>query len=112
MNRIFKVLWSKVRGCFVVAGELANGYGKNKRRATLASTLAAVLTAAALVPIMPTTAQAANLACHYAGNINGKHYYVNMGVGGTVYGIYVSDTELPRGEVFNGDYDLYYYDGS
>ena len=29
MNRIFKVLWSKVRGCYVVAGELANGYGKN-----------------------------------------------------------------------------------
>lgn len=35
MNKIFTVIWSKVRQCYVVASELARREGKNKLKSTV-----------------------------------------------------------------------------
>lgn len=32
MNKIYKLIWSKTKNCWVVASELAKGHGKNKSR--------------------------------------------------------------------------------
>ncbi|MDU5027885.1 MAG: ESPR-type extended signal peptide-containing protein [Negativicoccus succinicivorans] len=47
MNKIYKLIWSKVKNCWVVTSELAKGHGKNKSRVQN-SLLAAFVTAALL----------------------------------------------------------------
>lgn len=46
MNKIFKVIWSKARNCYVVESEIAHcqGKGKGQKRAVLSCSLAAALT--------------------------------------------------------------------
>ena len=46
MNKIFKVIWSKARNCYVVVSEIAHcqGKGKGQKRAVLTCSLAAALT--------------------------------------------------------------------
>ena len=44
MNRIFKTVWSSVRGCCVAAGENAKSRGKQSRnKLTIAAAAAAML---------------------------------------------------------------------
>ena len=40
MNKIYKVVWSKTKNCYVVASEFAKGYCRNKKSATATSGLA------------------------------------------------------------------------
>lgn len=47
MNKIYKVIWSKVRNCWVVVSELAKGQGKNK--CSGATSLLSVLVMATLM---------------------------------------------------------------
>ncbi|MBS6028940.1 MAG: hypothetical protein KH813_05935, partial [Negativicoccus succinicivorans] len=47
MNKIYKLIWSKTKNCWVVASEMAKGHGKNKSRVQN-SLLAAFVTAALL----------------------------------------------------------------
>ena len=47
MNKIYKLIWSKVKNCWVVTSEMAKGHGKNKSRVQN-SLLAAFVTAALL----------------------------------------------------------------
>lgn len=47
MNKVYRIIWSKSKGCFVVASELARRQGKGKRR------LAAALVTAALCGGIP-----------------------------------------------------------
>ena len=53
MNRIYKVIWSKAKNCYVVASELAKNHTKGSRsrsvRVTAAQTLTAFLISAYLV---------------------------------------------------------------
>lgn len=46
MNKIFKIIWSKARNCYVVVSEIAHcqGKGKGQKRAVLTCSLAAALT--------------------------------------------------------------------
>ena len=34
MNKVYKLVWSKVRNCYVVASELAKSHSKGKSRKT------------------------------------------------------------------------------
>ena len=67
MNRVYKLVWSKVRNCYVVASELAkrNSKGGSKARAGISG----VLIAAGLVTGlgMAATAEAANYDADYEG---------------------------------------------
>ena len=52
MNRIFKVIWSKTRNCYVVASELAKGRTKATSTGDKAKRLAlAAITALMLLPV-------------------------------------------------------------
>ena len=44
MNKIFKIIWSKARNCYVVVSEIAHCQGKGQKRAVLTCSLAAALT--------------------------------------------------------------------
>ena len=47
MNKIYKLIWSKTKNCWVVASELAKGHGKNKSR--IKNSLLAVFVMSALL---------------------------------------------------------------
>ena len=40
LNRIYKVVWNKTKGCYVVVSELAKRVGRNKAKAIVMSTAA------------------------------------------------------------------------
>ncbi|MFV0635770.1 ESPR-type extended signal peptide-containing protein [Mitsuokella sp. WILCCON 0060] len=48
MNKVYKVIWSKVRGCYVVVSEIAKSGGKTKARHEKKSSHGGLLVAAAL----------------------------------------------------------------
>ena len=62
MNKIYKVVWSKVRACYVVASELVNGHSRGTslartlRRGVLCAALAAALA------LLPSDARATDVA--------------------------------------------------
>ena len=62
MNKIYKLIWSKVRNCYVAVSEIAKGHGKgsfvHKGKAALA--LAVSLWMAGGVLLVPGLASAAN----------------------------------------------------
>ncbi len=56
MNKIYKVIWSKVKNCYVVASELAKSHTKAPKsgvmsRALVAGVLACVLSCGTIFPI-------------------------------------------------------------
>ena len=66
MNKAYKVIWSKVKGCYVVVSELAKERGKNNSRgkhALLAGIVMATLLGSALFPA--DMVYAADGAAHY-----------------------------------------------
>ena len=56
MNKIYKLIWSKTKNCWVVASELAKGHGKNKSR--IKNSLLAVFVMSALLAGGVTDVQA------------------------------------------------------
>ena len=64
MNKIYKVVWSKVRACYVVASELVSGHSRGTslartlRRGVLCAALAAALTPVAAGALSPAPAEA------------------------------------------------------
>lgn len=64
MNKIYKVIWSEVRNCYVCVSELAKSHSKPKSRKALAQKgtagAAAVLTAALLLTAAPAGTFAAD----------------------------------------------------
>lgn len=58
MNKIYKVIWSKVKGCYVVASEIAKRNGKSSTGSRHVL-LGAVMAAALLTPGMGMNAEAA-----------------------------------------------------
>ena len=77
MNKIFKVIWSKARNCYVVVSEIAHcqGKGKGQKRAVLTCSLAAALTVFTLTGGVTavqaetgTTAYAAGVEASATGN--------------------------------------------
>ena len=49
LNRIYKVVWSKTKGCYVVVSELAKRVGRNKAKAIVISSAAMAM---AVSPVM------------------------------------------------------------
>ena len=47
MNKIYKLVWNQVRGCYVVASEFAKAHGKSARRAVVGAFVAAAMVAGA-----------------------------------------------------------------
>ena len=56
LNRIYKVVWSKTKGCYVVVSELAKRIGRNKAKAIVISSAAMAMTVS---PVMVNTVGAA-----------------------------------------------------
>ena len=56
LNRIYKVVWSKTKGCYVVVSELAKRVGRNKAKAIVISSAAVAM---AVSPVMVNTVGAA-----------------------------------------------------
>ena len=56
LNRIYKVVWSKTKGCYVVVSELAKRVGRNKAKAIVISSAAMAM---AISPIFTSTTGAA-----------------------------------------------------
>ena len=57
LNRIYKVVWSKTKGCYVVVSELAKRVGRNKAKAIMISSAAMAM---AVSPVMVNTVGAIN----------------------------------------------------
>ena len=55
LNRIYKVVWSKTKGCYVVVSELAKRVGRNKAKAIVISSAAMAM---AVSPVMTSTVSA------------------------------------------------------
>ena len=56
MNKVYKVIWSKVKNCYIVASELAKSYTKAPAsgiisRAVVAGVLACILSCGAVMPV-------------------------------------------------------------
>ena len=47
MNKIYKLVWNQVRGCYVVASEFAKAHGKSARRAVVGAFVAAAMVSGA-----------------------------------------------------------------
>ncbi|WP_287770963.1 ESPR-type extended signal peptide-containing protein [Megasphaera sp.] len=61
MNRIYKVIWSKVKNCYIVVSEIAKSHSKPvSTKLNAGKTVAAVLAVAALCAGMTTSAMAAD----------------------------------------------------
>ena len=56
LNRIYKVVWNKTKGCYVVVSELAKRVGRNKAKAIVISSAAMAM---AVSPILTSTVGAA-----------------------------------------------------
>ena len=56
LNRIYKVVWNKTKGCYVVVSELAKRVGRNKAKAIVMSTAAMAMVVS---PILTSTVGAA-----------------------------------------------------
>ena len=57
LNRIYKVVWNKTKGCYVVVSELAKRVGRNKAKAIVMTTAAMAM---AVSPMMADAAAAGN----------------------------------------------------
>lgn len=75
MNKIYKVIYSKVRQCYVVVSEIAKSHGRNTKSSVAKSS--AVLTAAVLIALgsfsieaalFPATADAAIITTKTSGS--------------------------------------------
>ena len=56
LNRIYKVVWNKTKGCYVVVSELAKRVGRNKAKAIVMTTAAMAM---AVSPVVTSTVGAA-----------------------------------------------------
>ena len=56
LNRIYKVVWNKTKGCYVVVSELAKRVGRNKAKAIVMTTAAMAM---AVSPVLTSTVGAA-----------------------------------------------------
>lgn len=56
LNRIYKVVWNKTKGCYVVVSELAKRVGRNKAKAIVISSAAMAM---AVSPVLTSTVGAA-----------------------------------------------------
>lgn len=79
MNKIFKVIWSKSRNCYVVASELAKGTSKSTSTGRMAKR--AVLAAVAALLISPLG----------AGYVSAVDYVTVKDTSGTEQTVYTKD---------------------
>ena len=75
MNKIYKLVWSKVRNTWVVASELAKGHGKNKSRAKNSLLAVFVMTA-----LLGSTFLPADMVYAADPVADGQTHYVSVGV--------------------------------
>ena len=83
MNRIYKVIWSKVKHQYVVVSELAHSNGKQNSKSehgvaqgALRGLAAALMVAGSLL-VMPYTASAAENVVSYETNAEDTHYWID-----------------------------------
>lgn len=85
MNKIFKIIWSKARNCYVVVSEIAHCQGKGQKRAVLTCSLAAALTVFTLTGGI-TAVQAAQNINITEENLGAQDSSTNKGKYSTVIG--------------------------
>ena len=81
LNRIYKVVWSKTKGCYIVVSELAKRVGRNKAKAIVISSAAMAM---AVSPVMTSTVSAVNDAGTGNGNSVAFGTGSNAGANGAV----------------------------
>ena len=98
MNKIYKVIWSKAKNCYVVASELAKSHTKSPKsgvigRSVVAGVLACVLSCGAVMPVFATSTSGNGTTLVVNNNNNSevtKATYVDdiaIGLGATATGI-------------------------
>ena len=98
LNRIYKVVWNKTKGCYVVVSELAKRVGRNKAKAIVISSAAMAM---AVSPVVTSTVGAAlnqagtgsdnAVALGEAANAN-QARAIAIGKGATIIGDKAQDT--------------------
>ena len=103
MNKIYKVVWSKAKRCYVVTSELAKrqtkGCGaRSLRRHALTLGIAAALlcTGGAHSLFSPSVAEAAEVTVTDAGNPPSDIYHIQTSILGTYENIYVANNTLAQ----------------
>ena len=106
LNRIYKVIWSKTKGCYVVVSEMAKRVGRNKAKAIVMSTAAMAM---AVTPALMNVDQVE--ASVLIGNADGTTISANgstvdswgITIGGGItkagsHSVHVGDATLEEGE--------------
>lgn len=106
LNRIYKVIWSKTKGCYVVVSEMAKHVGRNKAKAIVMSTAAMAM---AVTPAVMNVDQVE--ASVLIGNADGTTISANgstvnswgITIGGAItnagsHSVHVGDATLEEGE--------------
>ena len=103
MNKIYKVVWSKVKHCYVVTSELAKrntkGCGARSLRMAAVSVgvAASLLCSGAVLPIFgESVAEAAEVTVTDAGNPPSDIYHIQTSILGTYENIYVANNTLAQ----------------
>ena len=66
MNRVYRIIWSKVRSCFVVVSELAKRYGKEKSAANAKTAGKEIFAGRSVLPKTTATLMLAGVFCFSA----------------------------------------------
>ena len=101
MNKIYKVVWSKAKHCYVVTSELAKRNGKgcgtrSLRMATVSMGVAALLCTGAHSLFSPSVAEAAEVTVTDAGNPSSDIYHIQTSILSTYENIYVVNNTLAQ----------------
>ena len=105
MNKIYKIIWSEVRKCYVVVAEIARNHGKNNVRTIVEGLAARSLNRAgrwaltfvtAGILLQPVTGWAATATNIKAASDSGT--VVDNVSGSSVYNIYAPDKVIDAGE--------------
>lgn len=75
MNKVYKLIWSKAKNCWVVASELAKGYGKNKSKSRKS-----VLAGFVMLALLGSTFLPADMVSAEDPPDDGQIHYVSVGV--------------------------------
>ena len=97
MNKIYKVVWSKVKHCYVVTSELAKRNGKGCGARSCRMTAVSMGVAAALLGGFGTpVAEAAEVTVTDAGNPSSDIFHIQTSILSTYENIYVANNTLAQ----------------
>ena len=99
MNKIYKVIWSKTRNCYVAVAEFVkrNGKGSSLNRRHIAAALAAVAICAAPAGALANSGGSVDVSGSYIGDAPDYKVVIDSDTNGWVYGRYESGDTTATG---------------